>query len=159
MDLICTMTIWYDWWQSEIPDWDLTNVSCPTIQQLINNYNSKWFNSWLCYSSDKIFNWSSFVSVWSQSIFDLFSSKEDYLTAFQGLLNIIVKVLFIILLFVLIIFHDKNWDLILFQNYQKIWMLFDEENNYIHIVICIIMIQMLQLVFFLSYCWCMNWNY
>ncbi len=76
--------VWYDWWQSEIPDWDLTNVSCPTIQQLINNYNSKWFNSWLCYSSDKIFNWSSFVTVWSQSIFDLFSSKDDYLTALQG---------------------------------------------------------------------------
>lgn len=69
---------------TDIPMNNMDNIYCPTVQQLINNYNSKWFNSWLCYSSDKIFNWSSFVTVWSQSIFDLFSSKDDYLTSLQG---------------------------------------------------------------------------
>lgn len=68
---------------TDIPINNMDNIYCPTIQQLINNYNLKWFSSWLCYSSDKIFNWSSFVSVWSQSIFDLFSSKDDYLTALE----------------------------------------------------------------------------
>lgn len=71
---------WYDWGQV-IPDWDLTNISCPTVWQLISNYNQNWFSSWLCYSSSRIFNWSSFVSVDPQSIFDLFSSKEDFISS------------------------------------------------------------------------------
>lgn len=64
---------------SYLPDYSLDNIYCPTVRQLINNYNRNWFSSWLCYSSNKIYNWSSFVSVEPQSIFDLFSSKEDFI--------------------------------------------------------------------------------
>lgn len=59
------------------------NIYCPTIQQVINNYNSKWFYSWLCYTFWKIYNWSSFEDVPVQSIFDVFSWKYDYLNWYQ----------------------------------------------------------------------------
>lgn len=73
--------VWYNWWEDPIPNWDLTNISCPTVSQLIDNYNKNWYYSWLCYSSSKIFDWSSFVSVEPKSIFELFSSKDDFISS------------------------------------------------------------------------------
>lgn len=68
---------------STIPDWDLANISCPTIQQVINNYNSKGFYSWLCYTFWKMYNWSTFEDVPVKSIFEVFSWKEDYLNWYE----------------------------------------------------------------------------
>lgn len=65
------------------PEISYDNIYCPTVRQLINNYENNWFYSWLCYSSDFIYNWSSFITWQSQSIFDVFSWKNDYLSSLE----------------------------------------------------------------------------
>lgn len=69
----------YAWYSPFSISSSFTNTyQCPTVKQVINNYNSNWFYSWMCYTSDKIFNWSTFETIEPQSILDLYSSSESF---------------------------------------------------------------------------------
>ena len=64
-----------------LPDWWEYYTSCPTVKQLISNYENKGFNSGMCYSSSKIYSWWQFVSVEPQSILTAFTDRDDFVNS------------------------------------------------------------------------------
>lgn len=61
---------------------------CYTLKEILSLRPQ--YNTWLCYSSTTVFNWSSFESIESESIFDLFPTFEDFnnsINKFQNYCN------------------------------------------------------------------------
>lgn len=59
---------WWNWWWNST---DITQYSCPTIQQLINTYGDQ-YNTWLCYSSTLIYTGGTIQTIEPKTIFELY---------------------------------------------------------------------------------------
>lgn len=55
----------------------VNQLSCPTIQQLINNFEPQ-YNTWLCYSNSLIYSWWQFQQVTPKTIFELYPQYQDF---------------------------------------------------------------------------------
>lgn len=77
---------WFIAWGSNWTwNWNVWIVvwSCPTVRQLVNSMESTyWYNSWSCFSSDRLFIYSwwslSLVNVTPQSILTLYPNYSDF---------------------------------------------------------------------------------
>jgi len=63
------------WWEQEITK-PITTHPCMTLNELFALRPQ--YNTWLCYSSDKIRNWTSFETTTQYSIYELYHTYNDF---------------------------------------------------------------------------------
>lgn len=79
---------WWNWSWNFTPFPTIDYKQCYTLKEILSLRPQ--YNTWLCYSSTTVFNWSSFESIESESIFDLFPTFEDFnnsMNKFQNYCN------------------------------------------------------------------------